>query len=106
MIGTEQAWSRGWRTARQRCYGRRDKWKTIEVSYDVGENHMGGEGGREVRELHPDPVWIEEEVLLEKGGGAFCGGVGSDHSAVKIARITLGLQRQKRPEKGIIIRTR
>lgn len=32
--------------ARQRCYGRRDKWKTIDVSYDVGENHMGGGGLR------------------------------------------------------------
>lgn len=23
--------------------GGRDKWKTIDVSYDVGDDHMGGE---------------------------------------------------------------
>lgn len=52
----------GWKTARQRCYGRRDKWKTIEVSYDVGEkshgrskSEGGSEGGREsVRGLSLD----------------------------------------------------
>lgn len=27
---------------RQRCYKRRDKWRTIDVSYDVGENPMRG----------------------------------------------------------------
>ena len=37
MTGTEQG-----ERARQRCYRRRDKWKTIDVRLDdVGENHEG-----------------------------------------------------------------
>lgn len=55
----------GERTARQRCYGRRDKWKTIEVSYDVGENHMGGEGGKRGRQGTESGYGAGK--LLEKG---------------------------------------
>lgn len=43
MTGTDQGESR--KRGRQRCYKRRDKWKTIDVSYDVGENPLGGREG-------------------------------------------------------------
>lgn len=64
----------------------------------MGENHMGGEGGREVRELHPDPIWIEKEGSWKRG--AFCGGAGSGHTMVKIARRTLVLQGKKDQRKA------
>lgn len=67
----------------------------------MGENHMGGGGGREGGRQGTESGYGEKAL----GKGAFCGGVGSDHKTVKIAKITLVLQR-KRPEKRIIIKTR
>lgn len=65
-----------------------------KITWEEGEEERGGAGDR---------VWIRSEKTL--GKGAFCGGVGSDHKTVKIAKITLVLQR-KRPEQRIIIKTR
>lgn len=52
------------------------------------------EGGR----WEGGAVWIRSEKAL--GKGAFCGGVGSDHKTVKIAKITLVLQRIKDQKKA------
>lgn len=59
---------------------------------------MGGEGGRGGARGAGDRVWIRSEKAL--GKGAFCGGVGSDHKTVKIAKITLVLQRIKQQKKA------
>lgn len=102
MTGTEQAWSRGVENGQTEML-----WEERQMENDRSELRCGRKShGRRRRKgggEAGDRVWIRSEKAL--GKGAFCGGVGSDHKTVKIAKITLVLQR-KRPEKRIIIKTR